>query len=240
MTIVYQYRGGIKYLQLVYSWDEITTTGISKWCLVYSRDEISFWDDWWYAVVMKYIFEMTGGIQSWWQGIGRLSQQPATVCVCGPFGTSMQHHHQHHYHINNNDNHDCYGLQFFCFCSFHHLHHSLPPSQTLCFRIPALIHPWTTPLDIGEVSQNRKKKSSKKMSHLHSRKYIFIKETCHFHPRKDKIFIQGEKRPKSYINLDFRVNSTACLPIRNSKVNIIRFWIWGVRIPRSILFLLSF
>ena len=85
----------------------------------------------------------------------------------------------------------------------------------------------------------QEKKSSKKMSHLHSRKYIFIKETCHFHLRKDKIFIQGEKRPKSYINLDFRVNSTACLPIRNSKVNIIRFWIWGVRIPRSILFLLS-
>ena len=48
-------------------------------------------------------------------------------------------------------------------------------------------------------------------------------ETCHFHLRKDKIFIQGEKRPKSYINLDSRVNSTACLPIRNSKVNIIRF-----------------
>ena len=132
--------------------------------VVYSRDEISFWDDW-YTVVM------TGH---------RKTQSAASDCVCGPFVTSMQHHHQHHYHINNNDNYYCYVFEFFFIFALSIIgitagHHH----KTICFRIPVLIHPWTTPLDIGEVSQNRNP-SSKKMSHLHSRTYIFHQRNMSF------------------------------------------------------------
>ena len=174
MTIVYQYLVGMEYLQLVYSWDEITTTGISKWWLVYSHDEISFWDGWWYTVVMKYIFEMTGGIQSWWQGIGRLSQQPATVCVahlerqCSTITTWKIMI----IIIVIASSFFVLALSIICITAVHH-------HKTICFRIPVLIHPWTTPLDIGEVSQNRNP-SSKKMSHLHSRKYIFHQRNMSF------------------------------------------------------------
>ena len=164
MTIVYQCIVGMEYLQLVCSWDEITTTGISKWWLVHRRDEISIWDDW-YTVVM------TGH---------RKTQSAASDCVCGPFGTSMQPHHQHHYHINNNDNYHCYSFQFFCFGSFHHLHHRRTPTQNNLLQDPRFNPSLDNPPGYRWSFTEQEKKSPKKMSHLHSRKYIFIKETCHF------------------------------------------------------------